>query len=655
MRFYVIWLAEARVPPHNRQKFLHSGSTAVTDRLARIFGIGLVAWLGLGGIGSAAVYSPRVRLAEHPDRLSAKTWLAESTLSPSERALRLCDDLSQLKVVANGPQEEPDKLVDFATVRDPLKLWQVYGHATERDITAAFVTLWTASGQGAGRIVRLGDSSQWLAEIEVDGQWAAFDVVRQGVFPKPNGGFYSMQELAETPAAWEQPQGPRFYPHSDSQVIAKLVREQPKSLVYFPSPTGHTGDFVLRRGMTFTRYFTPQGQRWLLPATLLKDKKAIAELERAPVGPKLPGSDVPLHANGQLVYQPPLTASSGGLEDAGLLIDNVSASEQGWTVSKEGAGSVILELRTPYVIVPELGKLADAKDDAGASVVEIDGQGLTLSCSIDNGATWLGLETKAFPANVDLSDKVTGTYGYLLRIAFKGKPDEAVVKSLKITTWVQLAATSLPALQPGTNTLQIDWNDENHQPTRSFSVPASTAEENGFLAPVIRPPRDYRPGDPTARVIGPFTARISPPLGTQLTRFEVGGRFACDRMDLIRTSIRIGTSFNQPGNFTFGTPISLPPDHAGDDVQIDQSVTLPKPQTSAYLLMEGQPALNELRLTTHGMETATRPVTPWTIMHRWTAGGEAKEQTIEVTDQVSSYPLEAGTDIVNTAIEYRVP
>lgn len=655
MRFYVITVAEARVPPHNQQNILSSGRTAVILRSQCTIVISLGLWLTSAAMVSAAVFSPRVRTIGTADRLSARTWTADSARSPSERALGLLDDLSRLTVVTTGPQEGPDKIVDYATVRDPLKLWHVYGYAAEREITAAFVTLWTQGGSGAGRLVRLGDSGHYLAEIEVDGQWAAFDVARHSAFPKPSGGLYSVQELAEIPAAWEQPQGPRFYPHSDPQVMAKLVREQSHLFNYFPSPLGHTGDFVLRRGMTFTQFFTPQGQRWLLPASTLKDKKAIEELERAPVGPKAPGRDVPLHANGQLIYQPPLSANSGGLEDAGLLIENVTASEQGWTVAKEGAGSVILELRTPYVMVPELGKLADAKDDAGASVIEIDGKGVTLSCSLDNGSTWLGLETKAFPATVDLTDKVTGAYGYLLRIAFKGKPDESLVKSLKITTWVQLAATALPRLQPGKNTFEIEMYDETHQPTRAFTVPASTAEENGFLAPVIRPPREYRSGDAQTRVIGPFTARISPPLGTQLTRFELGGRFACDQMDPLRTTIRIGTATERPSDFDFGQPIAIQPDHAGDDVQLDRTIFLPKSATSAYFAMEGQPALNELRIITHGIELATRPVTPWTITHRWTTDGEAKEQTIDVGESVKNYEIDAGTEVLNTAVEFRIP
>ncbi|MBI1344664.1 hypothetical protein GC163_00095 [bacterium] len=608
----------------------------------------------------ASVYSPRVRTAGTPDRLSAHTWLRESAVSLDERALQLLDDMSRLTVVAQGPQEGPDKLVDFSTVRDPLKLWHVYGYATERDITAAFVTLWSQCRGDDTRLIRLGDSGHYFAEIEIDGQRAAFDVVRHAAFPKSNGGFYSMKELIETPVAWEQPRGPRFYPDSDPQVMAKLVREQPHLVTYFPSPLGHTGDFVLRRGMTFTQYFTPQGQRWLLPATLLKDKKALAELERSPAGPKLPGSDQPLHANGQLVYQPPLTANSGGLEDAGLLIDNVTAAEQGWTVAKDGTGSVILDLRTPYVIVPELGKLADAKDDAGASVIDIDGTGLTLTCSLDNGVTWLGLETKTFPATVDLTDKVTGAYGYLLRIAFKGKPDEAVVKSLKITTWVQLAATSLPALQPGNNTLQIGRNDETNQPTRTFTLEASTADENSYLAPVIRPPREFHPGDATARVIGPFTGRITPPLGTELTHFDIIGRFACDRSLPVKTVLRIHPTFRGPGEFDanpqpYETSFLIFGDHAGEDVQMTISDSPMKRYSAIYFLMEGQPALNDLRIVTRGVETVERPVTPWTITHRWTAAGEAKEQTIEVGDNVTSYEIDTGADIVNTAVEFRVP
>ena len=62
--------------------------------------------------------------------------------------------------------------------------------------------------------------------------------------------------------------------------------------------------------------------------------------------------------------------------------------KDGLTLTREGEGYAVFEVRTPYVIVPIVGRMEATADDREASVVEIDGSGLGLSISLDHGLTW---------------------------------------------------------------------------------------------------------------------------------------------------------------------------------------------------------------------------------------------------------------------------
>ncbi|NJO56714.1 MAG: hypothetical protein HC834_10705, partial [Rhodospirillales bacterium] len=48
---------------------------------------------------------------------------------------------------------------------------------------------------------------------------------------------------------------------------------------------------------------------------------------------------------------------------------------------------------------------------------------------------------------IDLTKLVSGRYGYLLKIGVGGNPGDSLVRSLKVTTWVQVAPASLPSLR----------------------------------------------------------------------------------------------------------------------------------------------------------------------------------------------------------------
>src|SRR5262249_26558353 len=186
------------------------------------------------------------------------------------------------------------------------------------------------------------------------------------------------------------------------------------------------------------------------------------------------------------------------------------------------------EVRSPYIIVPRVGKLETAEDDCEASVVELAATGASLSLSLDNGLTWEDLKLPTPGpggwAAVDLTRHVSGTYGYLLRVGLKGKPNEAVVRALKITTWVQVAPASLPALRKGSNRMEYRTGDHHGLPTRVMEVRAG-ANRDAFLRLCHTPPRDFDPARKTARAKGPFVVQVQAPPGTRIAWLSAGGSF----------------------------------------------------------------------------------------------------------------------------------
>src|SRR5690606_17804504 len=149
----------------------------------------------------------------------------------------------------------------------------------------------------------------------------------------------------------------RFFPEEELEAVRKQLAG--KTVVRpFAAPAGHTMDYVLRRGETFTRWWRPQGGRWLLSAEDVKDKARRELIEQEPRGPKPRSaglSEFP-YGNGRFDYQPNLSHQAD-VDDGLFDVRNIVASPEGLTLTAPGDGFIIFEVRSPYVIVPQVGKL----------------------------------------------------------------------------------------------------------------------------------------------------------------------------------------------------------------------------------------------------------------------------------------------------------
>jgi len=599
----------------------------------------------------AGVFSPRIQRENEADAWSLAT-LAPHTAwekaNDADLAKGLIDLLAQRVVVTSfSPREGAEKIVAWAKVNDPMKLWHAYGYADRAAIADAFAALWSQAGRGQTRIVELSESPCVLVEMETNGRWGVVDPASRTVFAGENRELMTWEDILATPAIWEK-LSVTALPHAD--LAAKRESWMKSALTRRPASgsSSHTASFSLRRGERFTRFATPQGERWQMTDAELKEKFRVAFWNEAPRGPKQASEGPAAYAHGRFDYEPALNDDGADVRDGADVLRNIQFTADGLTLAKDGEGSAIFRVASPFPIVGLVGKIESAADDKEASVVEIDAKGATLSYSKDYGATWLGLDLKQSPAMLDLTQQVAGEYSYQLRIELKGKSGDAILKRLKITTWVQCSPLSFPALTTGENTFRIATGDSLGRPTRAMVLNASTADENGFLRPVIHPPKDYRPGDAKERVIGPFTMRIAGPAGSSIAWLQLGGRFATKADNLQPEAVTWGVATGSPQNFQ---PITF-----GRLAQEMDTVYVPQePVPAVFCRVEGRPALNQLRVTAHCLDLDRDAASPWQITHRWTVNNEPRTHTVEVRDQKAYTVSVSEAPAADQAVEFVVP
>lgn len=607
-------------------------------------------WL-LSDVASAGVFSPRVQRDGAPDAWSVRTLL-------DQPAWRDADDVTLTRALVNllrthvalgnqPPHEGTEKIAAWAEVNDPLKLWHAYGMADRTTLADAFAALWQATGRSSVRVVELSDSPCVLVELETAGRWGVIDPASGAVFVKADGGLAAWEELFAAPPSWDMLGETVTFPHADVAATRAAWEKSKVTRRALRAPSDHTASLRLRRGEKFTRFATPQGERWQLTDTQAKNKKLAAFWNDAPRGPKSQAGGPAGYAHGRFDYEPSLKDDDADVRDGADILQNVAVTADGLTLIQAGEGAAIFRVASPFPIVGEVGKIEDPKDDKTASVIEIDASGVTLSYSKDFGATWISIEAKKFPATLDLTQQAAGDYAYQLRIELKGKPGEAIVRSLKMTTWVQCSPLSFPALKPGENTFRIRTGDERGLPTQAMVIQASTADENGFLRPVIRPPKEYRPGDANQRVIGPFTVRAGAAAGTHIAWMQVGGRFALKPDSLLPEAVAWSVATGSPQGFQ-------PLDLGRIAAEIDTTYVPEAPVPAVYFRVDARPALNQLRMTAHCVQVDSVPPSPWRITHRWTAGGDTREHTVDAAQQ-ETYGVNVDGAPESQSMEFVVP
>jgi len=603
-----------------------------------------------------AVYSPRVLSPHIADTHSMKTFAQfrrwrdlEGDAKSYEIFKYLADQRTGIYPMGVPAWEGSEELSEYGAVRDPVKMLNVYpiGHCGTLGPTMAAIM--EQMGVGRARTLIIPGWHHVASEVFYGGQWHYLDLDVRAIFRRDDGSLASMGEAQRDDVLWKRPNGPLFFPLDRLDQVRQTYAKTKVDHRYGVGTGGHTMDYVLRSGETFTRWWTPQGGRWNHHASYGERPFPRKVLEAEPRGPKCKHSSFTIHThgNGRFVYKPNLTAQSGDFADGVYDAQNVVPGRNGLT----GHGYAIFEVRSPYVIVPLVGDLDDLDDDRDASVVKLDAVGTTVALSLDNGLTWQ--EVTPNEGIVDLTPHVKGRYGYLLKLTLR---DQAIVRSLEITTWVQVHPASLPALGVGTNVMRFVTGDHYGLATRGVEIRPKLAARDEFIKYVVTPPKDYDPARRTSRIRGEFGAKLPAPPRTRIAWFSAGASFQTHQGEAAKnTRNTIAYAIDEPKDFQEIYRANVPTDQSHWHYNVDREIKLERPASAIFIRYVGDPALNNIRLYAHCLDDARAAVSePLLITHRWTENGISKIKQVGLTGQ-GEYELVTAAEPVNESIELAVP
>lgn len=386
-------------------------------------------------------------------------------------------------VVAHQYQDAPpvEYLQVGLCVKDPLKIWNVYGYSLCSVASAEIQSLARYCGMKARGY---GLNNHVVAEVYWGDAWHMLDASLVNYFPKADGELASVEEIA---AAVKE-----FYKdHPDLQGNDNKLRDywvadgkqgwrkSPELISkcpfytengWWPAKThfwastmheydntnktlaagyeegysfGYAVNIQLRQGEVLTRNWFNKGMHINMrrdgnaPGCVgLKDKEA-AKLFTGKYGDLAPGRI----GNGTLVYQPPMESLKG----SAYAYDNLAVADGKLRLADASkAGTLVVRMPCSYVYLG--GEVAfDAAVGGDGSVV--------VKYSDNNGLDWKDLAKvdKAGSQKLDLGKLVFRRYDYLVKFEITGK--DSGLDSLKISNDIQHSQRPLPALAKGENTI----------------------------------------------------------------------------------------------------------------------------------------------------------------------------------------------------------
>jgi hypothetical protein len=610
---------------------------------------------------SARVYSPRVVSPHNADGYSMKTFGQFDRwrdLGGNERAWEIYRYLADVRTGVfhmSEVLEGDDTLSEYATVRDPVKIINVYGYGYCGIFGPFMAGVCEGVGLGPSRSLILSDWRHVASEVFYADAWHYLDVDVRAVFRRPDGTLASFADARKDAGLWAD-RGPLFFPNDDLERTRKIYASTPFYCHYGFHQTGHTMDYVLRQGESLTRWWKPQGGRWHhLPSYHKTDfmRRLIETPPRGPA-PNHRHFSVYDYGNGRFVYRPNLTVASSDFADGAYDRRNVAPGSKGLVLDGAETGLAVFEVHTPYIIVPKVNLLETTEDDREASVVELDATGARLSTSLDGGISWLPISAGSDSGRYDLTSHVAGTYGYLLRIDLAGQA-AAEVRSLEITTWVQVAPAALPSLRAGRNRMEFRLNDHYGLRSRVKTVCSDASDPDRLRKHVVEMPQDYDPARRTERIRGPLVAKVDATPGTKIAWFTAEGSFRTHQRDAAaRTQNTIAYAVGAPEGFQEIYRADMPTDMEHWHYNAAREVQLEKPAEKLFVRYVGDPAVNNFRIYAHAVDDRPQAPSPVVITHVWSDREGQKSKRFEL-DGPGGYEVECGPEPVDESIEIAVP
>ena len=558
--------------------------------------------------------------------------------------------------------EGSDPFDEYATVRDPLKILNTYNMAYCGIFGPVLDGIFHGVGFEAGRSFGLQAWNHCATEIWYDNNWHYLDVDVRGLLRKADGVVASLAEAQTDRRLWVDPTitvTPFFPNDPDKAKLFEIYKDSRVHYYYRGFEMGHTMDFYLRTGESFTRFWTPQGGRWHHLPRYAKTKWIRELLEQEPRGPKPNHREFTRwnHGNGLFDYRPRLTKAYADFEDGWYDLENLRSGRDGLEIIRDGDAEVTFEVFTPYIIVPKINDLDDPSDDEEASVVTIRGRLLIeVLISLDHGISWrtTGRSRPGRETTIDLTSLVSGTYGYLVKLRTAGPAGSTAIDSLAIRTWAQVAPISLPALKKGKTAFRYDTGDRYNQRTLPMLISPNTADPEDLGKYVLQMPSDYDPARHTCRLRGEVIVRLAAPPHSKISWLTIGGTFRTHQgRQAEQTDNRIAYAAGRPEGFREIHRSNVPTWVSHWRYNWDGDVLLPRPTNVVYVKYTANTGLNTIRACLHLRPDRT-PESGLKIVHEYRVNNRL-ERTERRVSGPSTYTITCRGEPENVAIRLESP
>ncbi len=436
---------------------------------------------------------------------------------------------------AEGKPDPWGNLFTYAILYDPVKNLNSFGMGFCGMQSVIMAGVFRSLGYEA-RSVNLNTAySHEVCEVFYQGGWHFIDTDERGVVLTPGGGLASWAQMVAHPEWWPHwpyAEAPHFPVHQRFGEIVKQGKLKARGFKYRWEPLGHTMDFVLRMGESFTRWWRadstryyvgwwdrPEGPGKWLRKNILDDPEHMLNHQQKGVY----GIIYDRPGMGVFSYRPKLGSAWQDYSDGFYEDSNVELDEKGLR-ALSGGGYTTFKVYTPYIIIGKNGPDPGAALPSDGAVIEYKATGgIRVWFSRDFGSRWDLLHEghQGSEGRIDVTPQVYGRWGYLVKFEIE---EGAILQDVSLTTWVQVNPMSLPRVK-GQTELRFRTGDRTGEKTavRPLFADFSTTTDSLNAIQWLKV-KNHRRFDLHNRSTG-AAAVVEPPEGCKMRWLTVGGDF----------------------------------------------------------------------------------------------------------------------------------
>ena len=585
-------------------------------------------------------------------------------------------------------RENPEGTTEFGVVIDPITAFNVYGTVICYQVDDILSNLADAAGMTAR--TRMVPGHQ-VMETFYDRDWHLFDAQYdlQAYYVADDGhAILSLEELCQDAGKYirdpkypSQPffqfdrYGGKFWPwESKEYVIRNFFQPDVPAKAPICAPLivrGHTIDLDLRRGETLIRYFTNE-EKWFCPPDFYATWKRDTTQRFIDAGPHDPRNPANTYANGTLVYEPDWNHKNNFYD--GLYSGKGYFLNDGKVYPKScETAQVIFRIQSPYLIVGNPGELEVDGDSHNGAIFQAeffrkDDSALnSVAVSTDNGLSWneiwkndrIGTRT----VRLDLTNRVEGTYGYLIKVTLQADQSESTsLSEIRLCNHLFLSPIPLPAIKTGENRFTFSLEEEKG----TLNLRPDLGNENNYhkyfheISGLEYSNHFTERLSPIAGGEGYATIEVAAPVGSKLEWLTIHGSFGEDVGDDNAESVEIlyRTARNEKWQSAWKSDFSARNDKWRWDSSVDVYLDPPAEKCFVKFLLKRNKriSLNMVKIYAHLLRPAPslNPESV-TIIHNWNEDGKARMYSIQPDLNGQTYTiLSKGKAIENQSISIAV-